>query len=234
MSLWKAATSNAFNTTLNGNVGAADTSITLTSVTGLQFPGILVIDRVNTSGTATPSVREYIGFTGISTNTLTGCTRGLGGSTGQSHQSGAVVEEVMEVTRWNDLITGLLNVLTSSGTLDTTKVVDLTSTQSISGTKTFSALSGTFLATHPTLVSDSDGSTITFNMASGNYHQVTLGGNRTLAVSNTNAGQAFIIQLVQDGTGSRTVTWFGSIKYKWFYSYSYNYYKQNRHIWIPI
>jgi len=43
-------------------------------------------------------------------------------------------------------------------------------------------------------------------MAASNVHTVVLGGNRTLAVSNTSVGQSFILRLVQDGTGSRTVT----------------------------
>lgn len=63
------------------------------------------------------------------------------------------------------------------------------------------------------MTTDSDGATITFNMTSSNIHSVTLGGNRTLAVSNTTAGQAFIIRLIQDGTGSRTVTWFSTLKW---------------------
>jgi hypothetical protein len=61
--------------------------------------------------------------------------------------------------------------------------------------------------------SDSDASTITFSMAASNVHTVTLGGNRTLALSNVSVGQAFVIRLVQDGTGSRTVTWFTTIKW---------------------
>lgn len=60
-------------------------------------------------------------------------------------------------------------------------------------------------------VTDTDGSTVTFNLASGNKHRVTLGGNRTLALSNVQNGHAFIITLIQDGTGSRTVTWFSTI-----------------------
>lgn len=63
------------------------------------------------------------------------------------------------------------------------------------------------------LTTDSDGATVTFNMATSNLHQVTLGGNRTLALSNVSVGQCFIIRLIQDGTGSRTVTWFTTIKW---------------------
>ncbi len=60
---------------------------------------------------------------------------------------------------------------------------------------------------------NTDGTTITFDMDESNLHTVVLGGSRTLALSNTDAGQRFIIRLEQDGTGSRTVTWFSTIKW---------------------
>lgn len=67
------------------------------------------------------------------------------------------------------------------------------------------------LATTPVTVqaitADTDGSTITFNWATSNWHGVTLGGNRTLAFSNVTTGQQLTVALTQDGTGSRTVTW---------------------------
>src|ERR1035437_2634941 len=91
--LWKTSTSNAFSTSLNGSISAADTSIILTTVTGLSAPGVLFIDRQNSSQVNTPTFREYISFTGISVNTLTGCSRGLAGSAAQAHTSGAIVEE---------------------------------------------------------------------------------------------------------------------------------------------
>jgi hypothetical protein len=68
-------------------------------------------------------------------------------------------------------------------------------------------------AVYGALQSDTDGTTITFDMSVSNTHTVTLGGNRTLAVSNVAVGQCFMINLVQDGTGSRTVTWFSTIKW---------------------
>ena len=64
------------------------------------------------------------------------------------------------------------------------------------------------------ITADTDGATITFNLATSDWHTVTLGGNRTLAVSNGTTGQQFTIVLVQDGTGSRTVSsWFSTIKW---------------------
>ena len=37
--------------------------------------------------------------------------------------------------------------------------------------------------------------------------------NRILALQNETVGQIFILRLIQDGTGSRTVTWFSTIKW---------------------
>lgn len=68
-------------------------------------------------------------------------------------------------------------------------------------------------ASKPYLKVDTDGATVTFNMNESNVHSVVLGGNRTLAVSNVGVGQSFIVRLVQDATGSRTVTWFSTIKW---------------------
>jgi hypothetical protein len=61
--------------------------------------------------------------------------------------------------------------------------------------------------------SNVDENTITFDLHESNLHTVTLGGNRILALSNPTAGQRFIIRLVQDEIGSRTVTWFSTIKW---------------------
>lgn len=52
-----------------------------------------------------------------------------------------------------------------------------------------------------------DGATVTFDLSLGNIQTVTLGGNRTLAFSNTTAGQCVMLELKQDATGTRTVTW---------------------------
>lgn len=64
--------------------------------------------------------------------------------------------------------------------------------------------------------SDDDGATVTFNLddvTKGNVRAVVLGGNRTLALSNVDVGQRFVLALGQDATGSRTVTWFSTIRW---------------------
>jgi len=217
-SLWKTATANAFNTTLNGAVGSSDTSITLTAVTGLQAPGILVIDRQNASGVNTPTLREYIGYTGISTNTLTGVTRGLVTSSSQSHASGAVVEEVFTVTHWNDLLTILLNVFTSGGALDTTKVADLTTSQTFTNKAltTPTITKPIMSVTNPTAqtYSPSASGTATLDLSLSSQHYITMpAGNITIALSNDTNNQPFTVSITQDSVGSRTVTWFTTIKW---------------------
>jgi len=58
------------------------------------------------------------------------------------------------------------------------------------------------------IVTLTDGATITPDFDTGNIFTVTLGGNRTLAnPSNLVAGQSGSLFVVQDGTGSRTLSW---------------------------
>ena len=53
-----------------------------------------------------------------------------------------------------------------------------------------------------------DAATITVNAASGTHFRVTLGGNRTMgAPSNPIDGQRVLFEVIQDGTGGRTLAW---------------------------
>ena len=53
-----------------------------------------------------------------------------------------------------------------------------------------------------------DGSSIDWNAATQDVCKVTLGGNRTLnAPTNPTTGQFISLLAIQDGTGSRTLTW---------------------------
>ena len=80
--------------------------------------------------------------------------------------------------------------------LAVTSLGELTSTDNIDGV----------LA--PTITTLTDGATITPDFATSCNFTVTLGGNRALAnPSNPVAGQSGSIFIVQDGTGSRTLTW---------------------------
>src|SRR3990167_3274684 len=93
-----------------------------------------------------------------------------------------------------------------SSVTSSAKAVSTTGDQSIDGSKTFTK-------TVQTIVTATDGATVTFVLSDGNIQTVTLGGNRTLALSNVSTGQVFVLRLVQDGSGSRTVTFFSTIKW---------------------
>ena len=70
-------------TTLNTTVNTSVTSIILTSATSFTTTGTVKIDN------------ELITYTGISTNTLTGCTRGTNSTTAATHTAGATVSQVV-------------------------------------------------------------------------------------------------------------------------------------------
>ena len=68
-------------------------------------------------------------------------------------------------------------------------------------------ISGAMLNTEDTLT---DAATITWNVVNSPVAFVTLGGNRTMAApsgTGTAAGQFISLLVIQDGTGSRTITW---------------------------
>lgn len=213
--------------TLGSSLSAGATTATLSNTTGIQnLYGVFVVDRVDSNGTETPTKREVIRFVGTSGSDCTGLTRGLDGTSDQDHAVGAVVEFVPTAKWAQSIYDGLSEVITAStGALDTAKVVTPAGTQTLTNkTLTAPTINGATMATttltKPTIngsvqavTSDSDGATITFDLTSSNVHTVTLGGNRTLAISNETAGQFFVIKLTQDGTGSRTVTWFSTIKW---------------------
>lgn len=73
---------------------------------------------------------------------------------------------------------------------------------SVSGTV---SIAGSF-ATVPVVLTDA--STITVDASTSDYFRVTLGGNRTLgAPSNPVDGQSIVFEIIQDGTGSRTLAY---------------------------
>lgn len=59
-----------------------------------------------------------------------------------------------------------------------------------------------------------DGATINWDLSQNQVAKVTLGGNRTFAApTNLVEGATYILVLIQDGTGSRTITWNATYKF---------------------
>lgn len=57
------------------------------------------------------------------------------------------------------------------------------------------------------------GASKTIDFTNGPAQKLTLTANCTLTLSNPISGQAYVLKLVQDGTGSRTVTWPAAVKW---------------------
>jgi len=142
--------------TLGAALNAGATTVTLNNVTGIQNkPGVFIVDRVNTGGVETPSTREVIKFTGTSGSTLTGLTRNFdGGGSDQDHAIGAIVEFTADAMWADGVMDALENAFTSTGAVDTTKIVTLTASQTLTN-KTLTApiistISNTGTVTLPT------------------------------------------------------------------------------------
>ena len=60
-----------------------------------------------------------------------------------------------------------------------------------------------------------DQATVTWDASTQDVCKLTLGGNRTLAApTNSTTGQFISILVIQDGTGSRTLTWNAVFEFK--------------------
>jgi hypothetical protein len=182
---------------------------------------------VNTTGwpASTFHVRLAIATTNVTTVTAIAYPRVLAASSGAADPAGTVTSVGLTVP-------GVIFVSPVSGTPITTSgtfalaLATQTANRIFAGptsggvaTPTFRALVVADLPTQGLVVdsssgaitADVDGATITFNCVTSNKHSVTLGGNRTLALSGDVVGQEVTLILKQDATGSRTVTWFAGI-----------------------
>lgn len=119
MALYYPTSTNAVQKTLDAALLAgATTAVTLNNVVGIQDkPGVFVVDRVDSNGTATPSKREYVAFTGVSGSTLTGLTRNAdGGGTDQDHAVGAIVEFINDIVQQQAILDTILVEHNDDGT----------------------------------------------------------------------------------------------------------------------
>jgi hypothetical protein len=93
---WGGQEVGAFTTVLSSDIDASTTSITLNDAS--QFPS---------SGTNFIQIgTEEISYTGISTNTLTGVTRGVRNTTAASHTAGAIVTDTSNFVAWGEAASG--------------------------------------------------------------------------------------------------------------------------------
>ena len=98
----------SFSTTLASGITDSATSITLTDAS--QFP---------TSGTNFIQIgTEEISYTGITSNTLSGVTRGVRNTTAASHSGGATVTSSTNFVAWGEAASGDLVIEPGFWSLD--------------------------------------------------------------------------------------------------------------------
>jgi hypothetical protein len=144
----------------------------------------------------------------VSGNTTLGAAGKVFSSTGLFNHVGRQTISTNLYVAGNTIL-GNANVVTDrtivNGVLVSNGQLTVTGNTSLAGTTTdnSNALSQTL----------TDGVTITWNTALGRVATVTLGGNRTISAATNQKVGTYILRVVQDATGSRTLTWNGN--YKW-------------------
>lgn len=102
-----------------GSGGITDAVVDSFNITTTNLPTdtavVVVVDRVDSSGTATAAKEETI-IGVVSGNSLISCVRGAEG-TAQAHAAGAVVEVLLTAKGWNDIIDAFLVAFNQNGTI---------------------------------------------------------------------------------------------------------------------
>ena len=114
---WGGTVAGEYTTTLNGAIDASTTTIVLTDAS--LFPD---------SGTSYVQIgTEEISYTGISSNTLTGVTRGVRNTTAASHSDGVTVTNSSDYVGWGNPASGDFVIKPGTWTLDNygTKLIAL-------------------------------------------------------------------------------------------------------------
>jgi hypothetical protein len=213
------------NITINGGINLGDAATDLLTVTGratigqnLTVSGNTVLGGASKTLTiggagATSNATGWFGVTGrqsISTNLFVG---------GNTATAKATVTNLLTVSG-NTSLGGASKTLTfggSSATANLTGWIGITGRASVS-TNLFvggnTTINGTTTDRSNALSQTlTDGVTISWDTSLGRVATVTLGGARTLAAPTNLKVGTYILNVLQDATGSRTITW--NTVFKW-------------------
>jgi len=216
---------NGLQKTLDAQLDAGTTaSVTLNNTTNIQYPGVFVVNRIDANGNEkSASEREFIKFTGVSGKTLTGLTRNVdGGSSDQDHAVGSIVEFVADVI-WAQALVDVIETEHNSDGTHASTIVKTTATQTLTN-KTLTSPTMTAASTDKIEVTGeayfdaevdngNSGATKTIDWTAGNKQKITLTGNCTFTFTAPSGPANLILRLIQDGTGSRTITWPATVKW---------------------
>jgi hypothetical protein len=205
-----------FSGPLNGTVGAT------TPATG-KFT---TVESTITTGTAPLVVASTTNVANLNASSLSGATFASPGSIG-STTAGSGAFTTLSATGVTTLSAGTLGApaLTTSGDTNTgmffpaadtialveggTEVIRINSSSNVGiGTSSPGAKLAVVGTGYSPAITLTDGATLNWDTSLGQVAQVTLGGNRTFAApTNLVDGGFYSLLIIQDGTGSRTISW---------------------------
>lgn len=134
------------------------------------------------------------------------------GQDGTHNSSVVKLAGAQTITGAKTFTTGLLKAvdITSGSGVSTLP----TSTDTLVGKATTDILTNKTVVQKVTSYTPDAAGTATLDVRTGGIHHITMpAGNITIAITNEAVGQCFIIEILQDDVGSRTVTWFTTIKW---------------------
>jgi len=200
----------------NGTVGAT------TPTTGV----FTTVQSTITTGTAPLVVASTTNVANLNASSLSGATFAAPGSIG-STTAGSGAFTTLSATGVTTLAAGTLGApaLTTSGDTNTgmffpaadtiafveggTEVIRINSSSNVGiGTSSPGAKLAVVGTGYSPAITLTDGATLNWDTSLGQVAQVTLGGNRTFAApTNLVNGGFYSLLIIQDGTGSRTISW---------------------------
>ena len=200
----------------NGTVGAT------TPTTGV----FTTVQSTITTGTAPLTVASTTNVANLNASSLSGATFAAPGAIGSTTASSGAFT-TLSATGVTTLAAGTLGApaLTTSGDTNTgmffpaadtialveggVEVIRINSSANVGiGTSSPGAKLAVVGTGYSPAITLTDGATLNWNTALGQVAQVTLGGNRTFAApTNLVDGGFYSLLIIQDGTGSRTISW---------------------------
>lgn len=202
----------------HGHVNIYGTASAFTLTTGsCTFEHVGVCEIKNSSNAA-----AIVRFSGSSTNSIFRARQSAlihqgtaatahAISTNMNSASGQANVELHDckITLNSTAIGAGAKAIAASGTLNYAIFGYLSTNGPIDGTNIAEYTMGT-----PEYDNGNSSTALTINLLKSNAHKVTLTGNCTFTLSNPQAGHTYVLRLVQDGTGSRTVTWPAAVKWE--------------------
>lgn len=196
--------------TMTGAINYAATATVASATTtdiGAATSNAVIISGTTTItglGTIAAGALRYVQFSGALTLTHNGTSLILPGAASITTAAGdSAIFVSLGSGNWR-----CLNYQLASGKAVIADTVKASGADIIASTDDVKFVTAKAIADSHAVLTLTDGATVNWAMTSGYNARLTLGGNRTLATpTGALRGRTYVLELVQDGTGSRTLTW---------------------------